>query len=375
MSPRPDQRSMRRLPTLEARRDALEKCVFCPKLCRTACPVSNEEPRETLTPWGKMSMAYFSAHGDVAASESFAQPAWACTGCHACKSACDHGNDVAGTLLDARSALKNSGLIPPEAARAIANFGLHQMKTEAALKKLAHDTNALADAKTLVLPGCGYVSHANESARDIVNGSARLARDAVAITSGCCGLPLLYAGDHAAFTVHAERFAASIQNAERVVVADGGCAMALRKHYPASGITVRPAVELLVELAARELGRLQTIGTKETVRYHDPCQLSRGLGVTEAPRAVLSRILGKAPAEFEQNRERGSCAGSGGLLPVTMPAVSKGISRSLAGEHERLGGGRIVTACASSLRAFRKAGVATDDIATWILRALPESRD
>jgi Fe-S oxidoreductase len=364
---------MRRLPTLEARRNALEKCVFCPKLCRTTCPVSNEEPRETLTPWGKMSMAYFSAHGDVDANESFAQPAWACTGCHACKSACDHDNDVSGTLLDARSALSASGLSPPEAARVIANFDAHQTKTEDATKKLARDTDTRADAKTLVLPGCGYVNKVNDSARDIVNATARLAREPVAITPGCCGLPLLYAGDHAAFVVHAERFAASLQHAERVVVADSGCAMALRKHYPASGITVRPDVELLVEFAARELGRLSTIGEREIVRYHDSCQLSRGLGVTEAPRTVLSRILGKAPAEFEQNRERGSCAGSGGLLPITMPAVSKGISRSRADEHARLGGGRVVTACASSLRAFRKANVQVDDIATWIVRALPET--
>ncbi len=317
-------------------------------------------------------MAYFSAHGDVDATESFAQPAWACTGCHACKSACDHGNDVAGTLLDARSALKNSGLVPAEASRVIANFEEHETKTREGSKTLARDTDTRADAKTLVLPGCGYISKANDAARDIVNATARLAGEPVAISSGCCGLPLLYAGDHAAFAVHAERFAASIQNVERVIVADSGCAMALRKHYPASGITVRPRVELLVEVAARELGRLETIGSHETIRYHDPCQLSRGLGVTEPPRTVLSRILGKSPAEFEKNREGGSCAGSGGLLPVTMPAVSKGISRSRADEHVRLGGGRVVTACASSLRAFRKSGVDADDIATWILRALPE---
>ena len=59
--PRPDDRPLRRLPTLGARKDTLEKCVFCPKLCRSACPVSNAEPRETLTPWGKMSTAYFAA--------------------------------------------------------------------------------------------------------------------------------------------------------------------------------------------------------------------------------------------------------------------------------------------------------------------------
>src|SRR5690349_1766618 len=79
--PRPALRPMRVLPTLEARRSELEKCVFCPKLCRSACPVSNAEPRETITPWGKMSLAWMCAHGDVPVDDSHASPAWACTGC------------------------------------------------------------------------------------------------------------------------------------------------------------------------------------------------------------------------------------------------------------------------------------------------------
>src|SRR5262245_59377211 len=119
---RPDLRPMTRLPVLEARRSALEHCVFCPKLSRSACPVSNVEPRETLTPWGKMSMAYFVANGSVAASSSFAAPAWACTGCFACRESCDHKNDVAGTLLDARAAFVATDLVPDRARHGIARF-------------------------------------------------------------------------------------------------------------------------------------------------------------------------------------------------------------------------------------------------------------
>src|SRR5579872_2051494 len=102
---RPGMRKMRVLPQLEERRGELETCVFCPKLCRSACPVSNAEPRETITPWGKMSMAYFVAQGDVATTEAFAQPAWACTGCFACRESCDHRNDVSGTLQAVRAGL------------------------------------------------------------------------------------------------------------------------------------------------------------------------------------------------------------------------------------------------------------------------------
>src|SRR6476620_8923885 len=114
---RPDDRPLRRLPALEPRKSTLERCVFCPKLCRTACPVSNAEPRETLTARGKMSMAYFVANESVALALSFADPAGACAGCFGCREHCDHKNDVTVTLLDTRSALVEKGVAPPGALR------------------------------------------------------------------------------------------------------------------------------------------------------------------------------------------------------------------------------------------------------------------
>ncbi|MEO8799361.1 MAG: (Fe-S)-binding protein [Polyangiaceae bacterium] len=366
---RPDQRPMVRLPQLEARRSELEKCVFCPKLCRTTCPVSNAEPRETLTPWGKMSMAYFSAHGDVEATASFADTAWACTGCGACKSFCDHKNEVGGTLMDARAALAATGLAPAAAMKTIASFDDHLAATERAAKEVARKSDARADGRTHVVTGCGYVRHASDSAVDIVRATAGLIGEPVALSPGCCGLPLLHAGDAKGFARQAERFAASLRDAERVVVADAGCALAIRQHYPAAGVTA-PKIELFVELAATELARLRVIGSDVAIRWHDPCQLGRGLGVYEAPRAVLTRILGKAPAEFADRREKGACSGGGGLLPKTMPAVSQKIARARKDAHDTLGGGRIVTACASSLRSFRKAGAEADDISHWIAKAI-----
>src|SRR5215467_11998433 len=110
--PRPDDRKLRRLPTLQAKKATLERCVFCPKLCRSACPVSNAEPRETLTPWGKMSSTYYVANESVPAEVPHAAPAWACTGCFACRESCEHRNDVTGTLLDARAALASIRLLP-----------------------------------------------------------------------------------------------------------------------------------------------------------------------------------------------------------------------------------------------------------------------
>src|SRR5271166_5913192 len=139
---RPGLRPMRALPLLEPHRTSLEKCVFCPKLCRTACPVSNAEPRETVTPWGKMSLAWMAAHGDVPIDRSHAAPAWACTGCMACRESCDHRNPVADVLLDARDSLARAGprpgsAIPDGARRVLDRFARHDVATRVAARELA----------------------------------------------------------------------------------------------------------------------------------------------------------------------------------------------------------------------------------------------
>ena len=111
-----------RLPLLEPHRSSLEKCVYCPKLSRAACPVSTVEASESVTPWGKMSMAYFVARGDVPIDPEHAAPAWACTGCYACRERCDHHNEVATVLFDARAELFARGAAPDGARDVVASW-------------------------------------------------------------------------------------------------------------------------------------------------------------------------------------------------------------------------------------------------------------
>jgi dimethylglycine catabolism B len=199
----------------------------------------------------------------------------------------------------------------------------------------------------------------------------------------CCGLPLLLAGDAKGFALHARDVARSLAKYDRLGVADSGCALALSRRYVAAGAPVRPTVETLVEAAARRLDALTTIGARgptrrradeeEPVRWHDPCQLGRGLGIYDAPRVVLTRVLGRAPDELPDRRERALCSGAGGLLPSTMPPAAREIADARLQAHARAGGGRIVTACASSLIVLRRrasrTGVAVDDLVTWIARS------
>lgn len=378
---RPDDRPLRRLPQLEGRKDTLERCVFCPKLCRSACPVSNAEPRETLTPWGKMTTTYLVGTGSVETSEAFAAPAWACTGCFGCRASCDHKNDVAGTLFEARGALKDAGVAPRAATRVAEGFPAHDANARKKTQELAvAGPVGLVDpgAKTALLVGCAYATRAPEVAKDAVRATAALTGGPVALVEACCGAPLLHAGDTRAFRARGAALAALLAGKERIVVVDAGCASTLKVHHPAAGVAMPAPVELFVERAARELGALEAssaraLGEAGPVRWHDPCQLGRGLGVYDAPRVVLGRLLGRAPDEFPRARDAARCSGAGGLLPVTMPEVSKDIARTRADEHRDAGGGTVVTACASSGRAFARAGVEVVDLVTLVARALEAS--
>lgn len=332
--------------------------------------MSNADQRETVTPWGKMSMSYFVANESVALAETFAAPAWACTGCFGCRESCDHRNDVAGTLFESRSAFVDAGVAPASARRVIERFG----ETSSVLGKNARDLSVLAevspDASTAVLVGCAYARKEPDVARAAVRSVAKLTGKPVSLVDVCCGAPLLHAGDRKRFEQQGEMFAQAVKHKERVIVIDAGCASTLRLYhsYPSHERT-----EHFVELAARELGAIgrakKTVGSGP-VRWHDPCQLGRGLGLYDAPRAVLTRALGRAPDEFERRREDARCSGAGGLLPVTMPDVSKGIAKQRIDDHERSGGGTIVTGCASSKRRFEKEGARTVDLVTIVADAL-----
>jgi Fe-S oxidoreductase len=370
---RPGVRPMRVLPVLEARRSVLEKCVFCPKLCRSACPVSNAEPRETITPWGKMTHSWLAAHGDVAIDPSHAAPAWACSGCYRCREWCDHRNPVAPTLLETRDALMRAHpeVVPPGATRAVQGFDAHDASTRAVARRAAEGRQELRTdgrASEALLVGCGYLRRAPQEAADAIEATLALSQGPVALVQGCCGLPLLLAGAGERYARHVREFSGRLASFERVTVVDPGCALALRE-------SLGDRLTLLVERAARAITAMSPAQAPDVpVRWHDPCQLGRGLGVYDAPRAVLGRVLGRAPDEFHERRENAACSGAGGLLPCTMPQNSRSIGDARIAAHLEAGGGRIVTGCASSLVALRKAGASSgvhvDDLVSWIARAL-----
>jgi Fe-S oxidoreductase len=178
----------------------------------------------------------------------------------------------------------------------------------------------------------------------------------------------LHAGDRSGFEASRSRILEATRGAQRFIVGDPGCALVLQDARAV------PFVRLVAD-CAEKLGKIAGFGERGAVRFHDPCALGRGLSEYAAPRRVLAQALGRAPDEFERNREQAECSGGGAMLPISMPEASTRIAEARLDAHQQAGGGTLVTACASSLRRFRAQGTDAIDIASVVAQSLGLSHE
>ena len=84
---------------------------------------------------------------------------------------------------------------------------------------------------------------------------------------------------------------------------------------------------------------------KESVIYHDPCYLSRGVGVIEEPREVLRSIPGVKLLEFEHRGLKSRCCGSGGAARKVYHENAIAMGRQTIDEAVAKKADRLILAC------------------------------
>jgi Fe-S oxidoreductase len=359
-----------RLPLVRPHEREHTYCAFCPKLCRFSCPVSTVQGRETTTPWGKMTSLHHVARGNLEMEATYAATWYACTGCMRCRTFCDHGNDVAATLSAGRAEAMQRG-VALEAAYAVVDDHPGRERRARLAAEETFGARLREGSATVFVPGCTACAVATEDAKSALGAVDALADGEARVEAGgCCGLPLLEAGDADGFVEAARRFVGALAGAARVVFHDPGCLHALARIAPQLGVAHGLPMAHLSELAAEHLGRLGHVAVEGTVRYHDACRLGRGMGVYDAPRSVLAGILGRPAEELPQSRDRAECSGAGAQVPRTDRPTAEAIARERVADNELVGGGAIVTACPSSRRALAKQGARALDLNALIGRSL-----
>ncbi len=360
---------MNEIRALSERRAELDHCAYCPKLCRHTCPVSEATGREALTPWGKMSVSFLAAGRVCPPDAALAETAFACTGCGRCRDFCRDRNDVPGTLAVARRVVVAAGLAGPGVRALLERFHRDGSPVGALSGALEASGAELASPPEVdvYFPGCTalvrerYDVLAAQGAGRALGLPLPLSRAA----GLCCGYPLYAAGDHDAFARHARMVAAKLPAGGRLVVGDPGCAHTFRNLYPLFGVEPRCGITPLPEVLAGGLpkARLRRPLPERAV-WHDPCHLARSLDCTAAPR----QILGQALAGFSEPLHAGAetlCAGGGGAVPWSMPAVAEAMARARAGELSAEAP-LVVTACPTAKRALQRGGTRVRDLAAVV---------
>lgn len=167
----------------------------------------------------------------------------------------------------------------------------------------------------------------------------------------CCGFPLFITGQHDMLEGLVKRLVSAYRarGVRTLLCSCPCCVNMMARDWPLYyGDELPFSIRHISQYAADALkgGKLSIRGElNETLIYHDPCYLSRGVGVTEEPRAVLKGIPGVRLLEFERNREYSRCCGAGGAARKVFHENAVAIGRLAIDEAVEKKADRLILSC------------------------------
>lgn len=319
-----------------------DACTRCGR-CEAACPATAAgrplSPKQVILdladhatatlrpvlPWRKAAAPAEprAVPGDVVAEDTL----WSCTTCGSCAATCPVGIDHVTQIVQLRRTLVEDGRLDRKVQEAL--MGIFEQGNALGEARSARGewTRALdfavPDARTEAVDVLWYVG-------DVMSFDKRAQQSAVALARllhhAGVRFGILYDGEqndgNDARRIGEEGLFEMLATSniellgtcsfERIMTADPHALNTLRNEYPQFGgrWQVVHHTELLAELV--EAGRLPIAAPQRgRVTYHDPCHLSRYVGVVQPPR----RLLAAAGAELAEMPRCGTntfCCGAGG---------------------------------------------------------------
>ena len=193
------------------------------------------------------------------------------------------------------------------------------------------------------------------------------ARHRVAVSfpmdQSCCGLPVQMMGEpEAARQVAIQNVLALNSDAvDFVVTLCASCASHLKKSYPEM-LAQRPSLALKAKRLADKIMPFSSFchdildvqpsavpSSRAKMTYHAPCHLCRGLGVRQAPHALIQN----AGYRFVPASEEETCCGFGGTYSTKFPAISAEILGKKLDDVAATQAQYLVTECPGCLMQLR----------------------
>lgn len=351
---------------LAAVRQEMSACIKC-AACMPVCPTYREARRESMGPRGRLALAVAMLEGGLDPADGVMGPIGSCIDCRACVPACPRHIPLADVFYAAKATLAQAragGLVatllrrvshrvivgnrfrPLLAPGRLAMAIYHGVADSSPLARLfpffrAGRKRALPDVvarpltdrypevitvpdprgRVAFFPGCVINFTGTDIGRATLSALTRLGVEVVLPRDApCCGIPLLSLGDREGARQVARDVVArygAIQ-ADWVITACASCGTTLRDTYPqllkgdAAAQALAARVLDVTEYLTRHTDYAARAGMlTQTITYHDPCHMARGMNVTAEPRRILRDIAGDG---FKEMEAPDTCCGFGGLF-------------------------------------------------------------
>jgi fumarate reductase (CoM/CoB) subunit B len=310
---------------ISERRDAFELCLYCPSLCRHACPVATARGDDTTSPWGLMSLAAHLAAERLPPDASAAAALATCVNCGACSTACKYENPVGEALVQARAWLDEAGFPAPREASPEAPVVRPAIAADApVIEALRARSRYEASPAFSFVPGLAALAETSGPVGAFFDLCERLDVDALScgdLARLDAGYELWWSGRFRAFVEHARRVHAATASARDIVVMSAETLYLFKVIYPRFGLRIAADVVHLSELLLPLLTGAVVQRVSGRVMYHESCHLGRHLGLRDVPREVLRRVTDQTLLELPACADvTGCCGGSAG--PAFNPRTS-----------------------------------------------------
>jgi len=167
----------------------------------------------------------------------------------------------------------------------------------------------------------------------------------------CCGFPLFITGQHDMLEDLVKRLveAYRARDVKTLVCSCPCCVNIMARDWPLYyGKELPFRIRHITQIVAGAFaaGRLKIEQElKERIIYHDPCYLSRGVGIMEEPRDVLKNIPGIELLEFDHNRLESRCCGAGGAARKVYHENAVAMGRLTIDEAVRKKADKLILSC------------------------------
>ena len=312
--------------------DELNVCIRC-AYCFEGCPVFRDENMgwEVDGPRGKLILAHGLLTGEIEPSEHIADKIYSCSFCQDCVQRCSANVSVPDIMAAARTDLKNNGFTRESIEDLVNN-----VETSGNIFGEDLEINA-AEGDTPVLVGCRFRQRPEDVGKylDILRKlgiSPRVVDDEI-----CCGMPQGVLGYKDDFAEYKEKFKEKFPFRKFICLCTT-CAYFISKAYP----ELEPVY--VIDVIHEKLPKVTLKKLDIKVTYHDPCNVSRGMGMVDEPREIMDRI-GTELVEMPTSGKQSECCGGGGGLLVTDNALASRLAGKRVHQAEELDVEYLTTLC------------------------------